>query len=46
LVLLGSEPFVDLEQPQFFFDFLHLNADGRKTFSVRLAEMLMPLVSD
>jgi hypothetical protein len=44
LVLVDSVPFVDLEQPQYFFDFLHLNAVGRLAFSQRLAEIVTPLV--
>src|SRR5208283_3167868 len=44
LVLLNTAPFVDLEQPQFFFDFLHLNATGRQEFSKRLATLVTSLI--
>ncbi len=44
MTLLPSAPFVELEQPQFFFDFLHLNAAGRQAFSERLAKIVTPLV--
>ena len=44
LTLLDPSPFVDLEQPQYFFDFLHLNSVGRQAFSQRLAELVTPLV--
>jgi len=44
LTLLDAAPFVDLEQPQYFFDFLHLNNVGRQAFSQRLAEIVTPLV--
>jgi hypothetical protein len=40
LTLLATTPFLDLEEPQFFFDFLHLNQAGRLAFSQRLAEAL------
>lgn len=44
LTLIDASPFVDLEQPQYFFDFLHLNRVGRQAFSQRLAEIVTPLV--
>jgi hypothetical protein len=44
IALLPSAPFVELEQPQFFFDFVHLNGAGRKIFSENLAKIVTPLV--
>jgi hypothetical protein len=44
VALLNTAPFVDLEQPQYFFDFLHLNALGRHAFSERLATIVTPLI--
>jgi hypothetical protein len=43
LILLDSEPFVELEQPQYFFDHLHLNRPGRLAFSKLIAKMVPPL---
>ena len=33
--------FDDLEQPQYFFDALHMNAAGRRQFSARLASLVL-----
>jgi len=44
VTLLNTAPFVDLEEPQYFFDFLHLNAAGRQAFSERLATIVTPLI--
>ena len=44
IVPLPADAFVDLEQPQYFFDTLHMNRDGRENFSRRLAQQVAPLV--
>ncbi|HEY2394784.1 MAG TPA: hypothetical protein VGH81_02215 [Rudaea sp.] len=44
IVPLPGDAFVDLEQPQYFFDTLHMNRDGRENFSRRLAQQLAPQV--
>jgi hypothetical protein len=44
IVPVPGDAFVDLEQPQYFFDTLHMNRDGRETFSRRLAQQVAPLV--
>lgn len=38
LTTLPADTFVDLEQPHYFFDSLHLNRVGRERFSPRLAQ--------
>lgn len=38
--LLPADLFVELEQPGFFFDTLHLNGEGRARFSTRLGDAL------
>lgn len=38
VAVLPAETFVDLERPDVFFDGLHLNSEGRRIFSRRLAE--------
>lgn len=38
--LLPGDSFVDLEQPRYFFDTLHMNRAGRGQFSPRLARLL------
>lgn len=42
--LLPADAFNDLEQPQYFFDHIHLNSTGRKLFSARLPAALSPLI--
>ena len=44
IVPLPGDAFVDLEQPQFFFDAWHMNHDGREEFSRRFAARVAPLV--
>lgn len=41
---LPGSAFVDLEQPQYFFDTLHMNRHGRETFSRLFAQQVAPLV--
>lgn len=41
---LPGDAFAELEQPQFFFDDLHMNRAGRERFSPLLAERIAPLV--
>lgn len=40
LTVLPGDSFVDLEQPRYFFDGLHLNRAGREQFSPRLARLV------
>lgn len=40
LILLPGDSFVDLEQPRYFFDDLHMNRAGREQFSPRLARLV------
>lgn len=42
--LLPGDAFVQFEQPQFFFDTLHMNHAGREAFSALLAQKVSPLV--
>lgn len=42
--LLDTGTFGNLEQPQFFFDHIHLNSTGRKQFSEQLSAELKPLI--
>lgn len=42
--LLPPGEFIDLEQPKYFFDHLHLNSAGRKEFSTRLPAALTPFI--
>jgi hypothetical protein len=42
--LLPGSAFVDLEQPQYFFDSLHMNRRGREAFSQMFAQQVAPLV--
>lgn len=44
LRLIAESTFVDLEKPELFFDAKHLNAPGRRVFSVRLAEEVLAVV--
>jgi hypothetical protein len=44
LLVLPGEAFTALEQPQFFFDTLHLNHAGRERFSALFAQQVAPLV--
>ena len=41
--VLDEHLFEDLERPELFFDILHLNAEGRRLFTERLAKELAPL---
>jgi hypothetical protein len=41
---LPASAFVDLEQPQYFFDSLHMNRHGREAFSRMFAQQVAPLV--
>jgi len=41
---LPGDAFVELEQPQFFFDTLHMNRAGRTRFSQLFARAVAPLV--
>jgi hypothetical protein len=38
--------FDDLETPNYFFDDLHLNAEGRKIFTTRLSQQIMKVLKD
>lgn len=40
LKVLPGDSFVDLEQPRYFFDALHMNRAGRERFSPRLAQLV------
>jgi lysophospholipase L1-like esterase len=42
--LLDATTFVDLEQPQYFFDQIHLNSAGRRKLSERLPDELSTLI--
>jgi hypothetical protein len=42
--LLPGDTFTELEQPQFFFDNLHMNHAGRERFSALFAQKIAPLV--
>jgi hypothetical protein len=44
VIALPGDAFVELEQPQFFFDASHMNHDGREEFSRRFAARVAPLV--
>jgi hypothetical protein len=44
IIPLAGDAFVNLEQPQYFFDALHMNRDGRALFSRRFAQQVAPLV--
>ncbi|MCW3472977.1 hypothetical protein [Limobrevibacterium gyesilva] len=41
LALLSATQFDDLERPEYFFDYLHLNSGGRVLFSGQLAEAVL-----
>lgn len=41
---LPGDAFSELEQPQYFFDALHMNRAGRERFSRLLAERVAPLI--
>jgi hypothetical protein len=41
---LPGDAFVALEQPQYFFDALHMNRRGRERFSREFAQLVAPLV--
>jgi hypothetical protein len=43
--VLPADTFTDLEHPQWFFDGLHLNRDGRQNFSARLAPQVEALLA-
>jgi len=45
LNVLPQDTFRDLQHPDLFSDGLHLNQDGRKLFSEKLARMIAPLVT-
>jgi len=38
--VIDEEAFYDLEDPRYFFDTLHMNAEGRRLFSIRLSDRL------
>lgn len=40
VTVLPQHTFRDLERPEFFFDGLHFNRDGRKVFTERLVQLL------
>jgi hypothetical protein len=42
--LLPGDAFVQFEQPQFFFDTLHMNHTGREAFSTLFAQKIAPFV--
>jgi len=44
IVLLPGDAFIELEQPQYFFDTLHMNRVGREQFSSLFAHAIAPLV--
>lgn len=44
IIALPGNTFVELEQPRYFFDTLHLNRVGRERFSQSLAAHIAPLV--
>jgi hypothetical protein len=44
ILALPGDAFTALEQPQFFFDTLHLNHDGRERFSALFAQQVAPWV--
>ena len=44
ILAVPGDAFVDLEEPQFFFDTRHMNRDGRERFSRLFAERVAPLV--
>ena len=44
VVALPGDAFVDLEQPQYFFDTLHMNRAGLESFSGQFARRIAPLV--
>jgi hypothetical protein len=43
--ILPSDTFTDLERPEFFFDGLHLNRDGRPIFSRRIGERVEAILA-
>lgn len=44
ILALPGDAFVDLEEPKFFFDTLHMNRVGREQFSRWFADRVAPLV--
>lgn len=46
LTLVPADLTLDLEQPEYFFDHLHVNAAGRKIFSARLATAIVNQMED
>jgi hypothetical protein len=44
ILALPGDAFIDLEEPRFFFDTLHMNHAGRDMFSRLFAERVAPLV--
>jgi hypothetical protein len=44
ILAVPGDAFVDLEEPQFFFDTLHMNRTGREQFSRWFADRVAPLV--
>lgn len=44
IVVLPGDAFIELEQPRFFYDTLHLNSAGRERFSKMFAAQVAPLV--
>jgi hypothetical protein len=45
VIVLPEDAFTDLEQPKYFVDVLHLNAEGRQQFTRRLGQTLQNLLS-
>ena len=44
ILTLPGDAFVELEQPQYFFDQLHMNHEGQQKFSKMFAAQVAPLV--
>lgn len=44
ILAVPGDAFVDLEEPQYFFDILHMNHAGRERFSRAFAERVAPMV--
>jgi lysophospholipase L1-like esterase len=45
VTVLDENSFASLERPEYFFDTLHLNAEGRKSFSAMLAQQVSDALS-
>jgi len=45
VIVAPEKLFADLENPEYFFDDLHLNSSGRKIFSNRLSQLILQTLS-